>query len=449
MAGEPSAAVASGPESAAEADRLLALAESELSAGRLRAARRHALRAARLYPTSPRAPVVATAANVLLADASSHHAALLLPEPDDPDASPLSASELRRHFKSLVKSLRVGLDAATAAAYPSVAAAAEEALGRATEAYEALTAPAPGTFWTACAGCRLLHEFERKYVGYRLACPSCRRTFIAVEVTPPPEDEPVARRPAPQRLPPAKRPEKMEMTLAEMQLQLVKKRRGAEVPETSSRDLVVAEEEEDAAAEEAEAENNHLDLMPVEDSDFYNFDADRGERCFKRGQLWALYVDADGMPRHYALVDEFNVGRADTVDSVNVFSHLLACERAASEVYRVYPRKASVWALHGGDRAKIKYDIVVILSGYDDRYGASFGYLEKVEGFRSIFTRRDIGSHAVHFLQKGDLGALSHQIPARKVPKGEGSVLPPGDCWELDPASLPPELLCLCIEPPK
>uniref|UniRef100_A0A804P1B8 Uncharacterized protein n=1 Tax=Zea mays TaxID=4577 RepID=A0A804P1B8_MAIZE len=164
MAGEPIATVPSGPDSAAEADHLLALAESELSAGRLRAARRHTLRAARLYPISPRAPVVATAANVLLADASSHHAVLLLPEPDDPDASPLSTSELRRHFKSLVKSLRVGLDAATAAAYPFVAAAAEEALGRATEAYEAPTAPAPGTFWTACAGCRLLHEFERKCV---------------------------------------------------------------------------------------------------------------------------------------------------------------------------------------------------------------------------------------------------------------------------------------------
>jgi hypothetical protein len=102
MAGEPIATVPSGPESAAEADRLLALAESELFAGRLQAARRHALRAARLYPTSLRAPVVATAANVLLADASSHHATLLLPEPDDPDTSPLSASELRRHFKSLV-----------------------------------------------------------------------------------------------------------------------------------------------------------------------------------------------------------------------------------------------------------------------------------------------------------------------------------------------------------
>ncbi|ONM36252.1 hypothetical protein ZEAMMB73_Zm00001d042773 [Zea mays] len=133
-------------------------------------ARRYALRAARLYPTSPRAPVVATAANVLLADASSHHAALLLPEPDDPDASPLSVSELCRHFKSLIKSLRVGLDATTAAAYPSVAAAAEEALDRATKAYEALTAPAPGTFWTACAGCRLLHEFERKLYRELRSC---------------------------------------------------------------------------------------------------------------------------------------------------------------------------------------------------------------------------------------------------------------------------------------
>ncbi|ONM36492.1 hypothetical protein ZEAMMB73_Zm00001d042888 [Zea mays] len=164
MAGEPIATVPSGPESVAEADRLLALAESELSMGR------HALRAQVRpprhppVPDLPARPVVATAANVLLADASSHHAALLLPEPDDPDASPLSVSELCRHFKSLIKSLRVGLDATTAAAYPSVAAAAEEALGRATKAYEALTAPAPGTFWTACAGCRLLHEFERKWM---------------------------------------------------------------------------------------------------------------------------------------------------------------------------------------------------------------------------------------------------------------------------------------------
>ncbi|CAN6215405.1 unnamed protein product [Urochloa humidicola] len=470
MAGDPSptpAGATAEPEAEAEAERLLALAESELSAGRIRAARKHARRAALLDPASTRAAALATATNVLAADASSHYAVLLLP--DDYSASPLSASALRRHFKSLAKSLRVDADAAS----PAVLAAAEEALGRAAEAYEALTAPAPApalaTFWTACAGCRLLHEFERKYVGYRLTCPSCRRSFLAAEVPPPPEAQPPAPAPAPAlpRPPPAKKPkaEKLDMTLAEMQLQLIKKR-GGKARKNSSRVEVEEEDDEEVEAEE----NEHSDLMAVVDSDFYNFDTDRGERCFKRGQLWALYGDEDGMPRHYALVDGvlrgsqfrvqirwldgeegkpcglFKVGRPDTLHSVNVFSHLLACDRVARELYWVFPRKASVWAFHGdkeSDTRRGKYEIVVFLSGYSEQYGASIGYLQKVGGFRSIFTRQDVGAHAVRSLQKGDLGALSHQIPARKVSKGEGSALPPGDCWELDPASLPPELLRL------
>ncbi|KAF8775795.1 hypothetical protein HU200_004181 [Digitaria exilis] len=459
MAGEPAAPTTSGEAAEPESDTLLALAESELAAGDISAARKHARRAALLDPASPRAALLATAVNVLAADLSSHHAVLLLTEDDS--ASPLPASTLRRHFKSLAKSLR-----AYPGASPAVVAAAEEALGRAAEAFEALIAPPPSqeTFWTACAGCRLLHEFERKYVGYRLICPSCRRSFIAAEAPPPPEAAPPVPAPAPvlPKPPSAKKPktEKLEMTLAEMQLQLAKKRKARKKLSRSQ-----VEEEDD---EEVEVENNNSDLMAVVDSDFYNFDADRGERCFKRGQLWALYGDEDGMPRHYALVDEvlrgsrfrvrirwldgeegkpcgqFKVGKADTLDSVNVFSHLLTCERVARELYQVYPRKASVWAFHGGQEGNArrgKYEIVVFLSGYSDQYGASFGYLEKVKGYRSIFTRRDVGAHAVHCLQKGDLGAISHQIPTRKVSKGEGSALPPGDCWELDPASLPPELL--------
>uniref|UniRef100_A0A0A9DP97 Uncharacterized protein n=1 Tax=Arundo donax TaxID=35708 RepID=A0A0A9DP97_ARUDO len=461
MAGDPPPTADGAEDTEAEASRLLALAESELSAGRLRAARKHARRAALLGPASPRAALLLTAASVLLADASSHHAVLLLPS-----SSPVPASALRRHFKSLAKSLRALPDGA--ASSPAVAAAAEEALGRAAEAYEALTAPThvPATFWTACAGCRLLHEFERKYVGYRLICPSCRRSFLAVEVPPPPEVEPSTPVPPPPP-PPAKKPktEKPEMTLAEMQL-LLSKKRGTKDHEARKKPSRGEVEEEDCE-EVAEEGNNHFELMAVEDSDFYNFDADRGERCVKKGQVWALYGDDDGMPRHYALVDavlrgsqfhvqirwldgeegkpcgQFKVGRLEALHSVNVFSHLVACERAAREVYRVYPRKGSVWAFHGdeeGNAGRRKYDIVVFLSGYSELYGASFGYLEKVEGFRSIFTRQDVGSHAVRSLQKGDLGVLSHQIPARKVSKGDGSTLPPGDCWELDPASLPSEL---------
>ncbi|GJN29892.1 hypothetical protein PR202_gb18154 [Eleusine coracana subsp. coracana] len=464
MAGEPPppAAGAAEPDSEAETSSLLALADSELSAGRLRAARKHARRAALLDPACPRAALILTAASVLLADESSHHAVLLLPS-----SSPLAPSALRRHFKSLAKSLRPRPEDG-AASSPAVAAAAEEALGRAAAAYEALTEPAPdpdpvpvqGTFWTACAGCRLLHEFERTYLGYRLMCPSCRRTFLATEVPPPPEARAAA---APTPLPPAKKaktenPE--DMTLAEMQLLLTKKR-GSKPRKAPNRSSSRAEED----AEEEE-QNNHSDLMAVEDSDFYNFDADRGERCIKKGQVWALYGDDDGMPRHYAVVDgvmrggqfraqvrwldgeegkpcgQFKVGRLETLHSVNVFSHLVACERAARELYRVYPRKRSVWALREeGSEGRIKDEIVVFLSGYSELYGASFGYLKKVQGFRSIFTRRGVGSRAVYTLHKGDLGALSHQIPARKVSKGEGSTLPTGDCWELDPASLPSEFL--------
>ncbi|KAG0490785.1 hypothetical protein HPP92_007648 [Vanilla planifolia] len=47
-----------------------------------------------------------------------------------------------------------------------------------------------------------------------------------------------------------------------------------------------------------------LSLMTVEDSDFYDFDNDRTEKCFAKGQVWAIYDDDDGMPRHYGLIDE-------------------------------------------------------------------------------------------------------------------------------------------------
>ncbi|EMS55714.1 hypothetical protein TRIUR3_20780 [Triticum urartu] len=271
--------------------------------------------------------------------------------------------------------------------------------------------------------------------------------------------------------PPPPKKHKPEKTLAEMQLQLAK-RKGKDQRAAQSSSSDDSDEQSELEVPEEEPDSYHSGQMAVEDSDFYNFDADRMEKCFKRGQVWALYGDDDGMPRHYALVETalpgrqfraqirwlehqpdgkegkpcgaFKVGREVTVHSVNVFSHLVACEKVAREAYRVYPKKGSVWALYAGeyiDTGRPKYDFVVFLSGYSEVHGISFGYLEKVEGFRSIFTRREIGVRAVQYLREGDVGLLSHQTPARKVSKGEASTLPPGDCWELDPASLPAELL--------
>ncbi|KAG8094111.1 hypothetical protein GUJ93_ZPchr0012g19514 [Zizania palustris] len=230
-------------------------------------------------------------------------------------------------------------------------------------------------------------------------CPSCRRTFLASEVPPPSETD------AEVEPPPAKKPktDKREMTLAEMQLQLVK-RKATNISST---------------VEEDDEEDEHTELMAVEDSDLYNFDADRSERSFKKGQIQRLDLQPDG--EEGKPCGEFKVGRVVTVHSVNIFSHLVAYERAAKEVYRIYPKKGSIWALHGGknaDSGKPKYEFVVFLSGYSELYGASFGYLEKVEGFRTIFTRRNIGSHAIQTLQRGDMGTLSASDSGKESAQG-------------------------------
>ncbi|GAV74568.1 DnaJ domain-containing protein/DUF3444 domain-containing protein [Cephalotus follicularis] len=238
-------------------------------------------------------------------------------------------------------------------------------------------------------------------------------------------------------------------------------------------------------------ESEDLEIMAVEDSDFYDFDKDRVEKSFKKGQVWAVYDDDDGMPRHYGLIDEvvsmypfevkltwldlqnngdqglirwekmgfhvscgrFKVGKKTSMQSVNIFSHAIDCERAATEIYRIYPKKGSVWALYNeaalgaegrnlSDSDKRHYDLVVFLTTYSEMHGLSMAYLEKVDGFKTIFKRREIGCHAIRWLEKDDFRLFSHQIPARKI---SGNEAPDDikDCWELDPASLPSDLLTI------
>ncbi|XXG56309.1 hypothetical protein AAC387_Pa03g3758 [Persea americana] len=268
-----------------------------------------------------------------------------------------------------------------------------------------------------------------------------------------------------------------EKTLAEMQLEMRRKLESKKVKKEVETEKSVAPVSMDSIS------------MSVEDADFYDFDKDRVERSFKQGQVWAVYDDDDGMPRHYGLIEEvvsvnpfllkmswldlqnsgdgvlisweklgfhiscgrFKVGRKVDIDSVNCFSHLVECERAAREIYRMYPKKGSVWALYAeevvdgewrspGHRERRSYDIVVFLTSYSEMHGLSMAYLEKVEGFKTIFKRREIGCHAIRWLEKDDVRLFSHQIPARKISGEEASDLPK-DCWELDPASLPSDML--------
>ncbi|ONK71562.1 uncharacterized protein A4U43_C04F9930 [Asparagus officinalis] len=366
------------------------------------------------------------------------------------------------------------------------------------------------TFWTACDTCRILHEFDRRYVGHRLVCPSCRKSFLAAEMKEEAEEEGeenvdarVGARATGARSRSRSRPRvsinwgdgvkkrkvgdfacselkkpnvRKEKTLAEIQLELTKSKMKIKEKkkEMSGKACVHVEEEEE--------EEEDLSLMAVEDSDFHDFDKDRTEKSFVKGQVWAVYDDDDGMPRLYGLIDEvlssnpfrvkmcwldvqnngdealllweksghhiscgrFKVGRKVDIDSVNFFSHLVECERAAKELYRIYPKKGSVWALYGkgsgGDEEGRCYDIVVFLTSYSEMYGLSMAHLEKVEGYKSVFKRLKTGAHAVTWLEKEDVRLFSHQIPARKL-LGEEDENLPRECWELDPASLPSELL--------
>ncbi|TKY70066.1 hypothetical protein E2542_SST06350 [Spatholobus suberectus] len=69
-------------------------------------------------------------------------------------------------------------------------------------------------------------------------------------------------------------------------------------------------------------------------------------------------------------------------------------------------------------------------------------YLEKVDGYKTVFKRQEKGGGAIRFLGKDDMWLVSHQIPARKLLCDETPELLK-DCWELDPASLPSDLLTI------
>ncbi|XP_061343022.1 uncharacterized protein LOC133289166 [Gastrolobium bilobum] len=475
------------------------------------------------------------------------------------------------------------------------------------------------TFWTACSTCRLLHQFERKYLGHKLVCPSCNKSFKAVEAVQNDGSQKeekrvrgrserlelkekvcvgvegngsetlgsfvlrkkmggvekssgvkgkvggekggnftrrsnevgkgglekegdggrlrkrmrtvgeVLERSKPKGI---KTGEEM-MTLAEFQSEVkrkaqqknvkmkekeedrtekrsrqgerlrgLKNNKGLEVGKVrilkKSVKLAIKEKHEASVKRKGLSLEKHrdssggeLDIMAVVDSDFYDFDKDRTERSFKKGQVWAVYDDDDGMPRHYALIDEaisanpfevriswldlqnngdekiisreqmgfhipcgrFKVARKASINSVNIFSHVVDCDRAASEVYKIYPKKGSVWALYGeatldADGRKVAvegkryYDIVVFLTSYSEMNGLSMAYLEKVDGYKTVFKRQEMGSHAIRFLGKDDIWLVSHQIPARKFSCNE-TPEPLKDCWELDPASLPSDLLTI------
>ncbi|XP_077222027.1 uncharacterized protein LOC143855859 [Tasmannia lanceolata] len=220
----------------------------------------------------------------------------------------------------------------------------------------------------------------------------------------------------------------------------------------------------------------------VPDPDFYDFDKNRLEECFKPTQIWALYDDDDGMPRLYALIRKvisvkpfeihvsylnaksnsefapinwvgsgftktcgnFRVGRFEIIDSVNVFSHVVGVEKTSRGFVQIYPKQGEIWAVYKNwssdwdettpDEVRHEYDMVEVLENYTEELGACVAPLVKSVGFKTVF-ERDTSRNMIQWIPRSEMFRFSHQVPSWFLKGEETNNLLDG-CWDLDPAAM-------------
>lgn len=227
--------------------------------------------------------------------------------------------------------------------------------------------------------------------------------------------------------------------------------------------------------------------MSVPDANFHNFDEDRIENSFDNNQVWAAYDDDDGMPRYYAMIHSvisrspfkmqiswlnskstaefgsldwissgfpkttgnFRTGKYVVSERLNTFSHPVKWKRGLRGVIQILPTKGDVWALYRNwsadwdenieDEIMHKYDLVVVLQDYSEDAGVLVAPLTKVAGFTSVFNQLS-DQRGMKTIPREEMYRFSHQVPFYLL-TGLEAENAPKNCYELDPAALPLELL--------
>ncbi|GFP84473.1 Dnaj homolog subfamily b member 12 [Phtheirospermum japonicum] len=217
------------------------------------------------------------------------------------------------------------------------------------------------------------------------------------------------------------------------------------------------------------------------DPEFSDFERARDESEFDVNQFWACYDTLDDMPRFYAKVkkvfsspfelsitwlepvpldeayetwvDEelpvgcgsFKLGKTEKTDLRLSFSHRVHFEKGKKRgSLLMYPREGEVWALFkdwdvswscepDNHKEKFKYEIVEVLSDFVAGSGIRVVYLDKVNGFVSLFQRGDARPFVVG---PSEVYKFSHCVPCFKMTGSEREGVPIGS-FELDPASIP------------
>ncbi|KAG2727248.1 hypothetical protein I3760_01G149800 [Carya illinoinensis] len=177
------------------------------------------------------------------------------------------------------------------------------------------------------------------------------------------------------------------------------------------------------------------EYLQYPDPDFNDFDNDRKQECFAIGQIWAVYDNLDGMPRFYA--------RIKKVLSPEFKLRITWLEPEPDDEneidWALFKNWDIKWYTEPDQHRKYEYEFVEIMSDYAQGVGISVALLVKVKGFASLFCRMVKEETGTFQVPPAELFRFAHRIPSYKMTGAEGRGVPAGS-FELDPASLPPNL---------
>ncbi|KAJ8619572.1 hypothetical protein MRB53_028101 [Persea americana] len=246
--------------------------------------------------------------------------------------------------------------------------------------------------------------------------------------------------------------------------------------------------DEDFALNSEYKTQSNSESMTYAEPEFTDFDKDRTESQFAADQIWAAYDTNGCMPRFYARVKRIiseqskldviwlepcpDPGNQDEVDWVEEelpfacgnfkngskgevdfcsFSYLVSCDKGRDRgSYKIYPRKGDIWALFKDwnikwssdpdmHREYFKYEVVQVLSDYDEQNGLKVARMVKLKGFISLFHPTRNKEKDSFQIPPCELLRFSHRIPSCRMTGKERVDVPEGS-YELDPASLPTDV---------
>lgn len=228
---------------------------------------------------------------------------------------------------------------------------------------------------------------------------------------------------------------------------------------------------------EAMEQESDVKSFSLPDPEFYDFEQERYPKKFKVDQIWAIYDDADALPRYYCLISEivhepfmlrytwlehnpineieemwtreglpvacgnYKLGESESCTDIEAFSHLMHSHNGKTRnSFEIYPYKSEVWALFKGwdlswcsneeNHRNYEYEVVEIISDMSNGTYFEVMNLTRVQGFLSLFTRSMSGEK--YRILPSEILRFSHRVPAYKM-SGSGGLT----FFEVDAASLP------------